>query len=211
MEPSKLNIGHSSRLGYDSCAYYDRLEESVGPIGYRLDPNSIENCNQCLSTLGPRSSYMGQGVSSAVGFPIATSQKLVDVESVLSNRNLKTTKCRRDGVNPINVIKFGVKHQRICNDYLNPLSSRLTFPAANYRDMAVNRFYNLDRNPQANIFYDFSVNTKLEAKDNFIVDLPNMWVDKLHPEVLCGKNPQIAYPYDAHCKQPYMNEKLFRN
>ena len=98
IEPSKLNIGHSSRLGYDRCAYSDRIQESTGPIGYRLDPNAQENCNQCLSTLGPRSSYMGQGVSTTVGASIATSQKLVDVESLLSNRNLKTSKCRRDGV-----------------------------------------------------------------------------------------------------------------
>ncbi len=202
MEPSKLNIGHSSRLGYDSCAYSDRLNESVGPLGYRLDPNWQENCNQCLSTLGPRSSYMGQGVSTSVGHPIATSQKLVDVESVLSNRNLKTTKCKRDGVNPINVTKFGVKHMRTCNDYLNPLSSRLTYPAANYRDMAVNRFYNLDRNPQVNIFYDWSVNTKLEAKDNFVVDVPRMWADMASPKAIPGENKPIRYANDAFCRQP---------
>jgi len=202
MEPSKLNIGHSSRLGYDSCAYSDRLTESVGPLGYRLDPNWQENNNQCLSTLGPRSSYMGQGVSTSVGHPIATSQKLVDVESVLSNRNLKTTKCKRDGVNPINVTKFGVKHMRTCNDYLNPLSSRLTYPAANYRDMAVNRFYNLDRNPQLNIFYDWSVNTKLEAKDNFVVDVPRMWADMATPKAIPGENNQPRYANNAFCKQP---------
>jgi hypothetical protein len=202
MEPSKLNIGHSSRLGYDSCAYSDRLTESVGPLGYRLDPNWQENCNQCLSTLGPRSSYMGQGVSTSVGHPIATSQKLVDVESVLSNRNLKTTKCKRDGVNPINVTKFGVKHMRTCNDYLNPLSSRLTYPAANYRDMAVNRFYNLDRNPQVNIFYDWSVNTKLEAKDNFVVDVPRMWADMATPKAIPGENNQPRYANNASCRQP---------
>jgi hypothetical protein len=202
MEPSKLNIGHSSRLGYDSCAYSDRLVESVGPLGYRLDPNWQENCNQCLSTLGPRSSYMGQGVSTSVGHPIATSQKLVDVESVLSNRNVKTTKCKRDGVNPINVTKFGVKHMRVCNDYLNPLSSRLTYPAANYRDMAVNRFYNLDRNPQLNIFYDWSVNTKLEAKDNFVVDVPHVWSDLSGPNPIPGQNKPIKYPFDAFCHQP---------
>ncbi len=202
MEPSKLNIGHSSRLGYDSCAYSDRLNESVGPLGYRLDPNWQENCNQCLSTLGPRSSYMGQGVSTSVGHPIATSQKLVDVESVLSNRNLKTTKCKRDGVNPINVTKFGVKHMRTCNDYLNPLSSRLTYPAANYRDMAVNRFYNLDRNPQVNIFYDWSVNTKLEAKDNFVVDVPRMWADMATPKAIPGENKPVRYANDAFCRQP---------
>lgn len=202
MEPSKLNIGHSSRLGYDTCAYADRLTESVGPLGYRLDPNWQENCNQCLSTLGPRSSYMGQGVSTTVGNPIATSQKLVDIESVLTNRNVKTTKCKRDTVNPIDVTKFGVKHMRLCNDYLDPLSSRLTYPAANYRDMAVNRFYNLDRNPQTNIFYDFSINTKLESKDNFITSIPKFWIDASQPQTIAGKNKLSKYSNDAICNQP---------
>jgi hypothetical protein len=202
LNPSKLNIGHSGRLGYDQCAYSDRLQESVGPLGYRLDPNWQENCNQCLSTLGPRSSYMGQGVSTASGFPIATAQKLVDVESVLSNRNVKNTKCRRDGVNPINVTKFGVQHQRVCGDFLNPLSSRLTYPTANYRDMAVNRFYDLDRNPQVNIFYDFAVNTKLEAKDNFVTDVPNIWANQMNLDPEVGVNEIVSYPNNAHCRQP---------
>ncbi len=202
MEPSRLNIGHSSRLGYDSCAYSDRLTESVGPLGYRLEPSWQENCNQCLSTLGPRSSYMGQGVSTAAGPSIATSQKLVDVESVLTNRNLKTTKCRKDQLNPINVTKYGVKHLRICNDALNPSPSRLTYPAANYRDMAVNRFYDLDRNPQANVFFDFAVNTKLEAKDNFVTDLPNLWPDYSRPRTIQGQNRQPRYVNDAICHQP---------
>jgi len=202
MEPSKLNIGHSSRLGYDTCAYSDRLQESVGPLGYRLEPSWQENCQPCLSTLGPRSSHMGMGVSTPMGATIAMSQKLVDVESVLSNRNLKTTKCKKDQVNPINVTKYGVKHLRVCNDYLNPLSSRLTYPAANYRDMAVNRFYNLDRNPQLNVFYDFSVNTKLEARDNFMVDVPHIWADQSAPHPIQGRNAQPVYHNNAYCKQP---------
>jgi hypothetical protein len=145
---------------------------------------------------------MGQGVSTVSGSSIATSQRLVDVESVLSNRNLKTTKCRKDQVNPINVTKYGVKHLRVCNDYLNPLSSRLTYPAANYRDLAVNRFYNLDRNPQVNIFYDFAVNTKLEAKDNFVVDVPTIWSDHSAPRTLQGTNNQPRYVNNAICNQP---------
>lgn len=202
MNPSKLNIGHSSRLGYDECAYNDRLNESVSPLSYKLSQNYIQNCNQCLSTLGPRSSYMGQGVSTSVGFPPATSQALVDVESILTNRNLKTTKCRRDGVNPIDVTKFKLQNQRLCNDYLNPLSSRLTNPAANYRDMATNRFYNLNKNPQAVIFYDFSVNTQLEAKDNFVMQPPVPMGNHMAPQPLKGVNMQPHYPYDAHCNQP---------
>jgi hypothetical protein len=195
MSKSDLNIGHFSKLKYDEQAYADHLDESVQPLNYILNTNYMQNCNQCLSTLGPRSSYMGQSVSSHVGFPTATSQKLVDVESILQNRNVKASKARRDNVNPINVTKYGVKHQRICNDYLNPLSSRLTLPASNYRDMAINRFYNLNRNPQVNVFYDFSVNTKLEAKDNFIQEIPVLWNNDISP-----KPTSQNFRYTPRCK-----------
>ena len=195
----KLNIGHSSRGSYDCCAYEDKLKESVSPLAYKLNANQIHNCDQCLSTLGPRSSYFGQGVSTSVGHPVATSQALVDVESVLSNRNLKKTKCRRDEVNHVDVNKFKLEHLRICNDYLNPLSSRLSYPAANYREMATNRFYNLNQNPQANIFWDFASNTTLEAKDNFMEDLPRPRRDNSLPTEIKGANKECKIACNAYC------------
>jgi len=167
-----MNIGHSSRLPYDDCAYDDKLEESVSPLKYRLDTHRIQNCDACLSTLGPRSGHQGYGVSTTSRRTPATSQDLVDVESILSNRNVLTSRCKTEKVNPVDVTKFTLDHARICNDYLNPEATRLSYPPYNYRDMSINRFYNLPRDPQANIFWDFSVNTTLEAKDNFMPNLP---------------------------------------
>jgi hypothetical protein len=40
------------------------------------------------------------------------------------------------------------------------------------RGAPINRFFDLHRDPQANIFYDYATNTSLEAKDNFVPDLP---------------------------------------
>ena len=40
-----VNIGHSSRLDYDKCAYEDRLLESVSPLHYRINANQIHNKN----------------------------------------------------------------------------------------------------------------------------------------------------------------------
>ncbi len=53
------------------------------------------------------------------------------------------------------------------NRYLDPITSRLTNPAFNYKEAPIDRFYNLNQNPQDNIFWNFAVNTDLEAKDNF--------------------------------------------
>ena len=151
-----VNIGHSSRLLYDKCAYDDYLSESVAPLLYQLNPERIHNCDGCLSVFGPRSSAGPQsyGVSTTLGHQPAPSQKLVDVESILSNRNVLKSKCKDGQVNDIDVTKFQLQHARICNDFLDPLSTRLTNPPANYRGMSINRFYDLPKHPQANIFYD---------------------------------------------------------
>jgi len=49
----------------------------------------------------------------------------------------------------------------------------MTDSAMFYKGVAINRFYDLPKDPQANIFFDWAVNTKLEAKDNFVPELPN--------------------------------------
>lgn len=172
--PSNVNFGHSSRLAYDKCAYEDRLSESVGPVLYRLNPQYNVNCNACLSTLGPRSSYQGYGDSTTLQGPNVLSHDFVDVESILSNRNVLQSKCKDGKVNDIDPTRFTLQHARVCNDFLNPISSRLTNPPTNYRGMSCNRFFNLPKNPQANIFWNFSTNTKLESKDNYREKIPSV-------------------------------------
>jgi hypothetical protein len=171
-----VNIGHSSKLLYDKCSYDDYLSESVGPLLYKLNPNQVNSCNSCLSVFGPRSKTAGNsfGVSTTVGHVTMPSQQLVDVESILSNRNVIASKCKDGKVNDIDVTAFRLQHARICNDFLDPVASHLASPPANYREMAINRFYDLPKNPQANIFYDFSINTKLEAVDNYRERVPKL-------------------------------------
>jgi hypothetical protein len=117
---------------------------------------------------------MGQGVSTSVGHPVGTAQYLTDVESILTNRNLPTSKCKNGEVNPINVNDFPLQHMGPCNSFLDPMASRLSYPPYNYREMPMDRFYNLPQNPQEPIFWDFAVNTKLEMKDNFVYDIENV-------------------------------------
>jgi len=176
MKNQGIFIGHSSRLGYDINTYDDYLSESVSPLLYKLNPNQVNNCNSCLSVFGPRSSIAGnsKGVSTLVGDVTIPSQELVDLESILSNRNVIASKCKDGKVNDIDVTKFSLQHARVCNDFLDGISSRLTNPSDNYRGMSINRFYDLPKNPQANIFYDFAVNTKLEAKDNYRERVPSL-------------------------------------
>jgi hypothetical protein len=41
-----------NRLSYDTCEYRKRLDESVGPLSYVLNPMKYENCNKCRHELG---------------------------------------------------------------------------------------------------------------------------------------------------------------
>lgn len=196
-----MNIGHSSRLLYDDDVYEDKIRESTSPMSYRLNSDRIQNCNPCLSTLGPRSGYNGYGVSTTGIKTPATAQDFVELETVLSNRNLRHSKARSGRVNPIDVTKYQLEHAPICNNKLNPESSRLSYPAYNYRDASINRFYNLHRDPQANIFWDFAVNTSLEAKDNYAPKAPRPFdVNKSLPkEVLGGGPPKCFTCTDTRC------------
>ena len=44
-----MNIGYSSKLPYDECAYRTRTQTSTDPMIYKLDTNQIWNCKQCFS------------------------------------------------------------------------------------------------------------------------------------------------------------------
>jgi hypothetical protein len=167
-----LFAGHFSRQRYDTCAYPEDLYESTQPYEYVMNPDRIYNCNGCLTTFGPRSGFMGAGSSTPSGNMIAEAQQNIDVDSVMSNRNVPLSRCKRGKVNPVDVLKIKTKNMPVCNDYLDSKHSKMTDPAMFYRGAPINRFYDLRKDPQANIFWDFAVDTKLEAKDNFIPDLP---------------------------------------
>jgi hypothetical protein len=195
-----LNIGHSGLSIYDEQAYQDYLSESVSPLLYKLNPSQNNNCNACLSVFGPRASSgpRSHGVSSFVGHTTAPAQDLVDLESVLSNRNVLASR-RKDGqVNDIDVTKFKLQHARVCNDFLDPVATHLTNPPANYRGMNINRFYNLPKNPQENIYYDWGINTQLEAKDNYRERVPRLIKEDLVlPREFMGDQRPCKY----HCDE----------
>lgn len=167
-----LYTGHFSRPRYDKCAYPEDLYDSTSPYEYVMNPDRIHNCNACLTTFGPRGSIMGAGVSSPTGDVIAAAQQNIDIDSIMTNRNVPMSKCKRGKVNPVDVTKIKTKHLPVCNDYLDGQHTKMTDPAMFYRGAAINRFYDLNKDPQANIYYDWGVNTSLEMRDNFVPDLP---------------------------------------
>jgi len=82
----------SNRLIYDSCAYEKRLDESVGPLSYLLNPMKYENINKCRHELGL---VGGTDVSQISG-------NLVDLESDLRGQTRMNTDCPNKKFNPSN-------------------------------------------------------------------------------------------------------------
>lgn len=187
-----MNIGNSTRLPYDEETYADKVSESTYSLNYRVNSNQIYNEQRCFAKFGPRSGYMGHGVSVPRDLGYAESQDLIDVDSIFSNRNTKNSKSKKGRVNPENPIeKYKLYDSNVCGNELNPFYSKDTHPASNYRDLEVNRFYNLPRNPQEVIFENFAVNTRLEAKDNFVQNNPQPW-----PE-LAGPKPDPNFKFNS--------------
>ena len=73
----------SNRLMYDTCAYKTRVNESVGPLEYMLNPIRYENCNKCRMELG---TVGGTNVSHIKG-------NLVDLETELRGITRKASSC----------------------------------------------------------------------------------------------------------------------
>jgi hypothetical protein len=167
-------VGRFCNQQYDDCAYDIQLNHSTSPYFHIMNTDRIYNCNGCLPSFGPVSSHMGVSASTPVGNAIAASQRCVDIDSVLSNRNVKISKCKEANVNPINVTKIKTKNLPICKNIIDGEHTKLSDPAMFYRGIAINRFHDLQRNPQEHIYYDWAINTDLEMKDNFDPDMPDI-------------------------------------
>lgn len=182
-----MNFGYSSKLPYDECAYNYYVQKSTNPLIYQLNTNKIFNSSQFCSTIGPHPGFMGNGVGTLAestyfepGHPPATANYLVDIESILSNRNVHTTKCKNGNLNPINLTKLKQYNLPTNNRFLDPVATHLTLPPIKYREAPIDRFYELTTDPQKPIFWNFAVNTDLEAKDNF--KFKNVKINKWSPE-----------------------------
>lgn len=162
--------GHFARPKYDTCAYPEDLYQSTSPYEYTMNTDRIHNCNGALTVFGPRSSLYGAGVSTPRGDQIAAAQQYVDIDSVLSNRNVPLGKCKRSKLNPIDVTKIKTQNLPVSDDYLDAQHTKMTDPAMYYRGVSVNRFYEVLKDPQANIFYDWAIDSNLEMRDNYIFD-----------------------------------------
>ena len=185
---------HSSRLPYDQAAYEEKVRISTDPAQYRLDPNYAVNCGRCFAPYGPRGIKQA---FSAPGFGI-------DIDSIMSNRTVINTKSARHKY-PTSLEGFTVYQPGDCDPFLESEYSRFTDPIQKYRGLTRDPFYPLNHDPQCHIFWDFSVNTRLQAKDNHkaIFQTPLnqrdlMPTERLGPKKDCNVNLNCNFaPYES--------------
>ena len=181
-------VGASSRTTYDNCYLPDRVSESTSPLSYRLNKDYIYNCKRCLNTNG--SAPRGGGFGNSTLFDVGTAPMidLIDVDSVCKNLNVKNSKCKKGKYNPINLTTRKQTNYSTCDNAINPKYSHLSDPASTYRGVSINRFENLPKDPQMTIFWDGARNSRLESKDNFVVEIFEPWGYADLPRESKGKN-----------------------
>ena len=149
--------GNFTGLKYDNAAYREEVARSTDPMLYRLDPNYAVNCGKCFAPYGPRN---GHEVSDAIG-------QQIDVDSVLRGVSKISTKSNVQQIpDPIN--GYNLRNMPDCSLRLAPESSRFLTPAYEIRGLTtadLNFSYPL-HDPQCQIFENFEVNTRLQAKDD---------------------------------------------
>lgn len=149
--------GKFTRMQYDNDAYDERIGRSTRPMNYRLDPNAYVNCNNCYAPNGPRGN-MDNSVT--VG-------NQIDLDSILRGLDTINTKINSHQM-PVPLGQYKLDHLPICDNTLETDATRHSNPASNIRGLAP-RDMRLDyplHDPQCNIFENFQINTRLQAKDN---------------------------------------------
>ncbi len=203
---SGFNYGNSSRLQYDTSFIVDSEEQSEAPLQSILDPNRVKNCNQCLSLNGPRAGHNGWGDSIPIANPgLTPAQQLTDIDSIMSNRNVKASRDKQGGVNPVDLNSFKLYDASTCGKALDPLSSLLSFPKQLNRETSINRFYDLNINPQKNIYWSWTTNSQLEARDNYATPYPYFITedkDNTLPQTREGFENSIPTHYNVGCTVP---------
>ena len=83
---------------------------------------------------------------------------------------------------------------KTCGDFLDEQDTRFTHPLNNYRGMNIDRFEHLPIDPQCNIYYNNSINSRLVAKDTYKMVRPEFLVNTPFPvELPSNDNTVCSY------------------
>ena len=149
--------GNYTHKKYDPNNYIDDIRKSMMPGLYRINPNYSNHNNSCYNN-----NHNPQGYNQV---SINNKNDFIDVDSFmrgLGNDN--------DNYNDQIDNLPEIKSKPNCCNKLESEYSRFTFPSYEIRgQVPMDYHFNyLPQDPQEHIFNNFSVNTRLQAKDNHI-------------------------------------------
>jgi len=165
----------NTRLIYDKCAFQERIEESKRPLGYIVNTNQYQHNNTCFGVDGPRSTRLYNSNE----IPEFKRVDQVDIESLLTGRDIKHTKCKKDRTisekNKKMAVFKGKKH-KTCNKSRQYTHTRLNQSAQELRSKDFTQ-YHMDfpiidpRNfvyngTDSKDIFRFGRNTQLDARDS---------------------------------------------
>lgn len=165
----------STRIPYDECAYREEVKQSIIPGHYHLYDGQYENNGKCILYSGPRNTrtYNSSEISQV------ERNSLVDVDSILSGRNVPLTKCM-DGrtLEDLNkqYSKVSIQDPKLCSDFLLPTESRYSHPADNIKGMPCTGCFPLEYpfiDPKEFVFWGHNgiprngLGTRNFVKDNY--------------------------------------------
>jgi hypothetical protein len=148
---------YSSRQHYDYKATIEATDRSTKQGLYRLNTDNGYNCNTCYAPFGP------YGVK---GAPTALSNA-IDVDSILRGYTKIHSKSNEDQM-PDSLDPYHNVAPKDCSPFIEPEYSRFTNPIQTYRGITRDPFYRLHHDPQCHVFWNFSENTQLTARDSHI-------------------------------------------
>ena len=192
---------YSSRQKYDQQAIVEATERSTGVGNYYLNPENGFNCNTCFPLYGPLGGTRGAAT---------TPGHVIDVDSILRGYTKIHSKSNEQQI-PDSLAGYELFMPADCSPFVETEYSRFTNPVQNYRGLTRDPFYELNQDPQCNIFWNFEQNTQLAARDNHITDwripisqrdlLP---ITKISSRRDCSNNLGCSYaPYEPRELKKY--------
>lgn len=188
--------GRFTHLRYDQEAYAEEVTRSTDPMLYMLDPNYAVNCGKCFAPYGPRGAHDDADV---IG-------QQIDVDSILRGVSKISTKSNRQQI-PDSLAGYKKVMPPDCSEALESEYTRYTYPAYDIRGLTTRdlRYDYPLHDPQCQIFENFEINTRLQAKDEHRAIWQSSFSDRdLYPTERLGqvKNCNIGLncnyaPYTA--------------
>lgn len=155
--------GQFSNLRDDDCFIVSRVKQSTQPFNYAMYAGQWKNCQPCFPVYGAVPD--GQWFDSK-------NPDLVDIESVLKNQSYPRVGCGRDNVRLLDVNEINPDVGPNCGKWITPMDTLMTHPKQYYKELQVDRFYDLERPQESGVFWDYAVNERLAGKDAHVERYP---------------------------------------